>query len=552
MTAHPRFFRTFSKFYYKRVFFFDMSTNYRYARSDSKVSDTDQKGCAIQLYSGLAIILLVIIGSIYYAFAVKLFPIEIHDSMPNMTQETIALSMQPAVSQSLADRRFILKIKDKEKEFRLGDFEFTASPYGEGHSEEVTYKDEKGKKQTKVITTRGNLCFNETAVHDYIYSIAKEFGTPMVKPKYKINGDKLTVYKGSDGVGIDYDDLMNTVFERIKEDDYSPIETSVITLTAPEVDIDKIYSEVKCGPSDASVTVDSSGNPKFTADVIGKDFNLEDARTTIEKNSNKSKWTIKLTLTYPDVSLKEVRAPYCLDVLSTCTTSYKGSSKERTNNVERAADNINTYGDFTDGYIMQPGEEFSFNGIVGQRTEKNGFMKAPVYLSSGSSEDYGGGICQVSTTLYCAAIYANLQITERHNHIYVIHYWPTPGCDSTVDWGHLDFRFKNNKEYPIKVKLSYENKKLTATITGTKDGITAKVQSEVESVVPYSTVYKRPNGDNPEGKTVGGDKGKTIKVWKYVYQDGKLKEKKKISYDKYTPLTKTIYTKNLPAGAKYN
>ena len=457
-----------------------MSSEYRYANNENDTPDFDLKGCGIQLYSGLT-----------------LLPIEVHNSMPYMTPETVALSMQPAVSQSLADRRFTLKVDSKETEFRLGDFEFTTSPYEDGHSDEVTYKDSKGKNKTKVITTKGNLCFNETAVHEFIYKLAKEYGTPMVEPKYKISGEKLTVYKGTDGVGIDYNNLMDTIFKRIKADDYSPISTKIVTLTTPPVDIDKIYREVKCGPSNAYVTTDSAGNPKFTADIIGKDFDLDAARTAIQSSPDKSKWTIKLTLTYPEISLKDVRAPYCLD-------------------------------------------------------QKNGFMKAPVYLSSGSSEDYGGGICQVSTTLYCAALYANLQITERHNHIYVIHYWPTPGCDATVDWGHLDFRFRNNKDYPIKIKMSYENKKLTAAITGTKDGITVKLESEVERKVSYNTVYKRPNADNPEGKTVGGDLGKTIRVWKVIYQNGKLIEKKKLSYDLYNPLTKTIYTKNLPEGAEYS
>ena len=100
--------------------------------------------------------------------------------------------------------------------------------------------------------------------------------------------------------------------------------------------------------------------------------------------------------------------------------------------------------------------------------------------------------------------------------------------------------------------MSYENKKLTAAITGTKDGITVKLESEVERKVSYNTVYKRPNADNPEGKTVGGDLGKTIRVWKVIYQNGKLIEKKKLSYDLYNPLTKTIYTKNLPEGAEYS
>ena len=78
------------------------------------------------------------------------------------------------------------------------------------------------------------------------------------------------------------------------------------------------------------------------------------------------------------------------------------------------------------------------------------------------------------------------------------------------------------------------------------------MERDIEDIVPFETIYKRPNADNPEGKISGGDKGKTIRVWKSVYQDGKLIEKKKISYDKYKPLAKTIYTKNLPEDAEYS
>ena len=158
----------------------------------------------------------------------------------------------------------------------------------------------------------------------------------------------------------------------------------------------------------------------------------------------------------------------------------------------------------------------------------------------------------MSTTLYCAALYANLKITERHNHLYVIHYWPTEGCDATVDWGHLDFKFKNDKEYPIKIRFTWENSKLTATITGTADGITAKLQSEVENTVAYSVNYKRTTMEYREGYSVGGDKGKTIRVWRIVYQDGKQISKKKESYNLYNPLAKTVYTDHLPAGATYS
>ena len=151
-----------------------MSSRHRYAKTDFKTRMDDFKHLGIRFYSGVAILLLVLTGSLYYIFMVTLLPIDVHNSMPYMTPETIALSMQPVVSQSLADRSFTLQVDGKETSFRLGDYEFTSSPYPDGHSEEVTYKDEKGKEQTKLITTKGNLCFNETAVHDFIYKLAKE------------------------------------------------------------------------------------------------------------------------------------------------------------------------------------------------------------------------------------------------------------------------------------------------------------------------------------------------------------------------------------------
>ncbi|MBQ5544763.1 MAG: VanW family protein [Clostridia bacterium] len=502
-----------------------------------------------RFFSGSALLATIGFGVVFFVFAVTLTPVKVTNSIAHMTPETVALAMQPAVGRRLADRSFTLLVEGKESRFRLGDYDFTASPAASGSSETVSYKDSHGKTKEKVITTVDNLCFNETAVRQFINDLAKEYGTPMIEPHYTIEGDTLTVFKGTDGVGIKFTDLIAAVVQRIQTGDDSPIELQVDTLTAPAVDIDKIYEEVRCEPANADFTIDSAGNPKFTADIVGKDFDLAAARQTVAEDSDK--WKIKLTLTYPELDLKTVRAPFCLDELSFCTTSYTGSSNERAHNVEQAARNINTYGDFTDGYILQPGEEFSFNGVVGKRTAENGFMKAPVYISTGSTEDYGGGICQVSTTLYCAALYANLDITERHNHLYVIHYWPTEGCDATVDWGHLDFKFRNNKEYPIKITFSWEKRKLTATISGTEDGITAKMSSEVTDKVPYQVHYKHPNTEHPNGSSSGGDRGMTVKVWRTVYQNGERVSKEEESNNLYNPLDKTVYTSELPEGAEY-
>lgn len=519
-------------------------------KKDSKPEKKGFKCTKSMIISGAALIFTLICGALFYIFVVSMHPVKVTNSLAYLNDSTIAKLMQPAVSESLADKKFTIVADGKESVFRLGDYDFTYSANDDGHSEVVNYIDSSGKNQTKIITTKGNLSFNETAVHKFISNLAKEYGTPMIEPYYEIDGDVMTVYKGTDGMGISFDELMSTIEERIRTNNYSRITTQVKTLTAPEVDIDTIYQSVKCDPVNATVTEDSAGKPTFTEEIVGKDFDLEAARQTVSKDAES--WKITLTLTYPEVTLKQVRAPYCLDTLATVTTGYAGSTKERANNVEKAASNIHTYGDFTDGYILQPGEEFSYNTVVGKRTEANGFMKAPVYVSSGSMDDYGGGICQVSTALYYVALQCNLEITERHNHFYTVAYWKVAGVDATVDWGRLDFKFKNNKEYPIKITCTYKDRQLTVSIMGTADGVTSKLEREILETTSFSTIYKKPTSQYPEGYVSLGTAGKKIKVFQTIYQDGKFVSKKQISYDTYLPLNKVIYTNNLPEGAEYS
>ena len=324
-----------------------MSSRYRYSRSSSgrqrQKLDFDFKQMDSRVYFGGALAVIVLFGTLFYLLVVTMLPMKVNNSLAHMTPETVALSMQPAVSERLAERSFTLLVDGREELFYLGDYDFTVSPHSDGYSEEITYTDENGMEKTKIITTKGNLCFNETAVRQFIYDLAKEYGTPMVEPHYTIKGDKMTVYKGTDGIGIDYNYLIAALSQRIAAGDNSPITTQIITLVAPEVDIDEIYRKVKCAPENAYVTLDAAGNPKFTADIIGKDFDLTAARNRMEASPDAGQWEIQLTLTYPEISLKQVRAPYCLDELSDCTTSYKGSSAERRNNVEQAATKINTY-----------------------------------------------------------------------------------------------------------------------------------------------------------------------------------------------------------------
>ncbi|QGU94691.1 hypothetical protein GOM49_05830 [Clostridium bovifaecis] len=127
--------------------------------------------------------------------------------------------------------------------------------------------------------------------------------------------------------------------------------------------------------------------------------------------------------------------------IASFTTAFNSNNKPRSKNIRLAASIIN-------GTIVAPGEVFSFNKVVGQRTRARGFEEAGVYINGNLDEGLGGGICQVSTTLYNAVLLADLEVVERDNHSLTVHYVPL-SRDAAVSWGSKDFKFRNNKNYYI-------------------------------------------------------------------------------------------------------
>ena len=128
-------------------------------------------------------------------------------------------------------------------------------------------------------------------------------------------------------------------------------------------------------------------------------------------------------------------------LIASYTTDASTSSSARIHNIRLALETIN-------GTCLEPGEVFSFNGVVGERTEETGYRPAPAYSRMQTVMEYGGGICQVSSTLYAAVAQTGLEIVERHSHSLNVNYIPR-GMDATVDWGNKDFKFANNTDEPI-------------------------------------------------------------------------------------------------------
>lgn len=154
-------------------------------------------------------------------------------------------------------------------------------------------------------------------------------------------------------------------------------------------------------------------------------------------------------------SQKESSQPANQNAIGTCTTYYE-ASVPRATNVQLAAQRIN-------GVVVQPGGSFSFSKTVLPRTAANGYVTAPIYISGKVGTGTGGGICQVSSTLYAAMVYAGLPATERHPHSLPVDYLPA-GLDATIAGNSLDLKFTNTYSQPLLIQASADGGKLTVTL----------------------------------------------------------------------------------------
>lgn len=225
----------------------------------------------------------------------------------------------------------------------------------------------------------------------------------------------------------------------------------------------------------------------------------------------------------PDAELEKIT-----EVVTEYTTSFNAGQANRSSNIKRASEII-------DGLIMMPGDEFSFNGHVGKRTVAGGFKVAGVYQSGRHAYDVGGGICQVSSTLYNAVLLADAEITQRSCHSLPVPYVPT-GRDATVSYPSLDFKFKNNFSQPIAIQADYRPGKLTFRVLGKKEE-GKEVVIERKPMGSWSNGVKYVEDSSlGYGKTKVVDRGgagQKVATWRVVKKNGKVVEREDLGQSIY-------------------
>ncbi|MCT8975880.1 VanW family protein [Clostridium sp. CX1] len=223
--------------------------------------------------------------------------------------------------------------------------------------------------------------------------------------------------------------------------------------------------------------------------------------------------------------------------IATFTTNYGSiSSAERANNIVLSTRSIN-------GLVMLPGDTFSFNEVVGERTAGKGYKAAPVIIGNQVDSGLGGGICQVSTTLYNAILRANIKSVERAHHTLPSHYVPL-GLDATVDYGNLDYKFKNTLDYPIYIEGDTSGGNVTfniysnSSLTGIVTEVISEVYETIQPGVKYIDDPTLPVGQTQQ--TQAPSTGFKVKVTKRTKQNGKVISEEVIANDFYKPVDAVI------------
>jgi len=349
-------------------------------------------------------------------------------------------------------------------------------------------------------------------------TLADTLDCTLVDGSYRLeNGQGLYITKPRDGEKLDGGALRTLLEQRLAARDLSPAECVYRERQAAALDVQALHDELE-GKTVSAVCDKSTGRP--TQSHVGVTFDVAAVQSQLDAAAPGAEFLADAEVQFPAVTTEELETAMFRDVLGTSTTKCAGPWG-RHQNIRLAAKAIN-------GNIYNPGEEFWYNAAVGQRTEARGFQPAAAYSGGRTVTSIGGGICQVSSTLYYATLLSDLKIVLRYAHMFDPGYMPVTGCDATVSWGGPDFAFRNDTDYPIKIVTSYndDTNELTVTIMGTRVNDNYVVMTnQFLSYSEFKVVYKEDESVSPGDQVVDqyGHNGYEVRTYRNVYDgDGKL------------------------------
>ena len=357
------------------------------------------------------------------------------------------------------------------------------------------------------------VTYKESVVDELAARIAQEAAQTVTSHTIDIGTDSVSVIAGNIGLTFDVNKIKVALLDSVnsfKSTNLNLLDSDLEIVTKtypPKLDIDDCCTQINKSPIDASYT--TSNNHRVLSTVTSQ-YGFSVDRSALEIIDNKlssgdftpgESFNVEITKIPPKVSSLDSSKVAFNDVLNQYTTNFSTSSYYKARNV-----NLKVGTAALDGYILVPGEQFSFNGYIGNTTGAKGYEPANGYQNGKLTPTYGGGICQVSTTLYNAVIRSiNVDVDVRFQHSSKVGYVPE-GLDCMINYNTNDFKFTNNTNYPIKIQGIFNSSgKLTFKILGTNEHKDMKYEfiSVKVSETDYKTI-ETPDKDAAQNGIKGG------------------------------------------------
>ena len=325
--------------------------------------------------------------------------------------------------------------------------------------------------ETQTLDLQGHLGLNTDHIRSALDASAAGFDGIYTETTYFLQGtlpelaeDKmdpdapcqtLVVRMGTPGLAIDMEALYSHIIDGYNGGEFSVVcDLESATATPEPLKAEDLLTEFGIDAVNASLDTETFSS---VPGAYGYGFDPELIQQLLDAAAYGEEISFPMEYIQAEITEETV---FFQDMLGYCETKHTDDEKRNTN--------LRLVCEILDGLILQPGEEFSFNDRVGERTKERGFQPAPAYSGDTLVNHYGGGVCQTSSTLYNCALLADLEITNRLSHGYVVRYLPI-GLDATVNWGTTDFSFRNTRNYPIMLKGEVSDGLVKMWILGVDD-----------------------------------------------------------------------------------
>lgn len=360
------------------------------------------------------------------------------------------------------------------------------------------------------------------ALRNAIRDFSKELSQKAIPTTYQVLGNTpdltqstgeeqiLMIQMGTPCTQVEEDTLYRQILQAYYSNSFHLQVDGKIT-SLPPLDLERIYQETYIAPVDAAV---DPATQAVTPERYGYSFDLTDAQRQLATARQGDILLIPFARIAPGITSENLASGQFQDVLASYRTPHTQDS-DRNTNLRLACEAIN-------GMVIAPGETFSYNEALGPRTADRGYKPAESYVNGMTVDTLGGGICQVSSTLYYCTMVSDLKTVERYAHSYVPSYMPK-GTDAAVSWGTKDFRFRNSTHSPIRIEAWMADGFVNVRLIGTEEkDYYVKVNYEEISHSDATTVYQEMPADNPQGYRDGDVivtpyDGSTVKTYKFYY-----------------------------------